>query len=240
MSGEDMNSEEGGDYEGGLGWDGDGDTEASPDDFFTGEDFEGAGAERAVGAEPPAFRNVSPAASVSEEEEAAEEKETDTGPEFSFNALKGYQRREDKIIILHVPTEFCTNAAKNAKRDLCYKHGQGMMYDSSEEGVWREDIGNSKLLNYLVNLAEKYRSTWGEDKTYPVVVKMCRRLESPAYIRNDLLPMVRDMLVQSGKLFDADPYSINCGGIAVNLHTGRQRQARRFLYQEDCIQTRRP
>lgn len=70
-------------------------------------------------------------------------------PEFGFNALREYQPKKAGINVTFVPIDFCREAADNAGSDLCYKHGQGLLYCNSTKGAWNEDIGSSKLLNYM-------------------------------------------------------------------------------------------
>jgi hypothetical protein len=158
--------------------------------------------------------------------------ETETDPEYGYRAIINHSPENGRVITEYVPIEFCRAAAANAVKDICYRQGQGMLCYDEKKGIWREDVGDSRLFSYLDLLTDKYRKTWDGNwpAEYPGIKQMCTKMENPDYLLNTLLPTVKKMLTQGGRLFDADPYSINCGGIAVNLRAGKQRPARRRDY----------
>jgi phage/plasmid-associated DNA primase len=155
------------------------------------------------------------------------------GADEAFKGIAGHNRWGGDFMQAANRTEFCDSLARIAQGGFCYKRGQGLMRYEAPSGTWVEDIKESKLLDFLFNAADEYRGYWKNSEKlndWPSIARLCRSLESPTFIRMEVQPAVRAMLTQKGTLFDSDPFSINCGGMAVNLRTGKQRRARKEDY----------
>jgi hypothetical protein len=152
--------------------------------------------------------------------------ETDEANELDYEYLSAYSMDIIPLLQTSTAVDFGLSAAKILSKNHYYKQGTGFLYYNGKTGTWERDWAEKWLGDYLTRMTKLYRDLWESSPDKPAAVKrMCLNLESTGYIQREIQKPMESWLYLESARFDHTWFMLNCGGVAVDLRTGKKRHA---------------